>query len=434
MMKMKRVLVVDDEPNIQKAVGAVLADAGFQAIGVTDPTEVQALVRRETFDLVLLDIWMPGLDGHTVLRLIKAERPFLPVIIMSGHASVSTGVEAARQGAEDFMEKPFSTDVLLAKIRRVTGGDGAGSPSPLGNPLGPFLKEISRPQRTLAKSGVLKGKGLHTGEHTGLILSPLPADSGIIFEDMASGQTIAANCHRVESTAYATLLKSGGAQVACVEHLLSTLHAFGIDNVAVKVSKEIPILDGSSAPLCQFVAGLGVVAQNTPARALVVDRLVVVTDPKDPTRHITLAPSQTLEIEYHLELPPEFGNQSIHLVLPEDPDDRAVFYTREIAPARTFGFLEELKGLQAAGLGQGGTLDNFLLLDKGQVLNTVFRLDRELARHKILDIIGDLYLAGAEVRGKVTAHKTGHRHNVALLQTLAKGEVPAPKSHPASAS
>jgi UDP-3-O-acyl N-acetylglucosamine deacetylase len=416
---MKRVLIVDDEPNIQKAVRAVLTDAGYEAVSCADPTRVEGLVGSEAFDLVLLDIWMPALDGHSVLKQIKAAKPSLPVIIMSGHASVSTGVETAKSGADDFLEKPFSSDVLLAKVQGVLEGfEEPSGPGTSRNPFRQFKRDTGLRQRTLMKSGVLKGKGLHTGENTGLILSPLPPSSGIVFEDMPSGMRVRALAQAVESTAYATILRIGAGQVACVEHLLSALHAYGVDNAAVKVNKEIPILDGSSAPLCAFLDELGLVEQEAPKRAVYFDRAVEVVDPKDPSRVIRAEPCDHLEIEYFLELPDDFGNQSVKVVFPTDPVARAAVYAREIAPARTFGFLDELKALQAGGLGQGGNLENFLLLDKGRLLNTSFRLDQELARHKILDIIGDLFLAGGEVRARITARKTGHRHNVALLRTL----------------
>jgi len=419
MTAMKRVLIVDDEPNIQKAVRAVLTDAGYEAVSCADPTRVEGLVATEPFDLVLLDIWMPALDGHAVLKQVKARRPALPVIIMSGHASVSTGVETAKSGAEDFLEKPFSSDLLLSKVQGVLEGfEEPSGPGTSRNPFRQFKKDSGLRQRTLAKSGVLKGKGLHTGENTGIILSPLPPGSGILFEDMPSGMRTRALAQAVDSTAYATILRIGPVQVVCVEHLLSTLHAYGVDNAAVKVNKEIPILDGSSAPLCAFLDELGVVEQDAPKRAVYLDRAVEYVDPKDPTRVIRAEPCDHPEIDYFLALPDAFGDQRVQIVLPADPVARAAVYAKEVAPARTFGFLEELKALQAGGLGQGGNLENFLLLDKGRLLNTSFRLEHELARHKILDIIGDLYLAGGEVRARITARKTGHRHNVALLRAL----------------
>lgn len=421
MVKTKNVLVVDDEPNIQKSIRSILESKGFQTSLCADPLQVEGFLKQNPVDLVLLDIWMPGMDGHTLLKIIKAFNRRLPVIIMSGHASVHTGIEVAKNGADDFLEKPFASELLLSKIRthlRVGGGENADFATEEPHPYARLLKRVPLKQRTLKKSGVLKGKGLHSGESTGIILSPLPPDSGIVFEDISAGGQIKAWAKNVHSTSFATNLTSEGSSVICVEHLLSALHAYGVDNALIKVNKEIPILDGSSLPFCDLIESCGVAEQGLEKKMIVIDRVYECVDTENPNKVLRIEPADDLEIDYHLELPPGFGDQHYLVKIPGGDVET---YKKEIAPARTFGFLEELKSLQSAGFGQGGDLENFLLLDQDRVINTRFRFPEEPARHKILDVIGDLYLMGAPVRGKVTAMKTGHRHTIALLKVIAAG-------------
>jgi UDP-3-O-acyl N-acetylglucosamine deacetylase len=413
----KRLLIIDDEPSIQKSIGNLLSSRGYETLHCEDPLLAEKELSLKPFDLVLLDIWMPGLDGYTLLSRIKNSYPRLPVIIMSGHASVTAGVEAAKKGADDFLEKPFSTDLLLAKIREQLGQTENGTLVEIKINRQPFKKlvrPLNRPQKTLAKSGVLKGKGIHSGESTGIILSSSPVGSGIVFEDISTGTPIYSLITQVQSTSFATNLVFEGKSVMCVEHLLSALHALEIDNANIRVNKELPILDGSSLPFCDLIRELGSEEQKENRQAIFIDREYVYADPKDAEKKISIGPNSEpfLEIEYFLELPDTLGSQKVTYRL------SAETYAAEIAPARTFGFIDEIKGLQAEGLGQGGSLDNFIMLGENGAVNTEFRLENELARHKILDIIGDLYLAGAPIYGKVKAHKTGHRHTIALLREI----------------
>jgi len=192
---------------------------------------------------------------------------------------------------------------------------------------------------------------------------------------------------------------------------MATLHAYGITDLLVKVEGEVPILDGSALALCELIDSVGTVDLDGTIPAYVVDREIRVEAGED--RAITVTPHPGLRITYELVYPEPVGAQTYIF----DLTSPAAF-KREIAPARTFGFVEEIRALEAAGLGQGGQLGNFILIGEGGIVNTELRFPEELARHKILDIIGDLYLLGAPLRGAVHARKTGHGQNVELVRRL----------------
>jgi len=160
--------------------------------------------------------------------------------------------------------------------------------------------------------------------------------------------------------------------------------------------------------------------QSAPRRELVIDRRYEVRGNGEKLLTIEpIAEGESFSVSYLLRYPPPIGEQSYHFTL-TDFDA----YKREIAPARTFGFMRDLKMMSELGLGSGGRLDNFILVGEDDVLNTELRFPDEFVRHKILDIIGDLYLIGYPIRGKVTARLTGHRDNIALLRAIAAGAIP----------
>jgi UDP-3-O-acyl N-acetylglucosamine deacetylase len=215
----------------------------------------------------------------------------------------------------------------------------------------------------------------------------------------------------VDSTGYATTLYKDGMVARTVEHLLATLHAYGVTDLLVKVEGEVPILDGSAVQLCELIDSAGVVEHGNPVAAFAVDREVRVD--ADGDRFISIAPYDGLRVTYELVYPDPVGAQTYRFELGGSES-----FKREIAPARTFGFVEEIRALEAAGLGQGGQLGNFILIGETGIVNTELRFPEELARHKILDILGDTYLLGAPLRGDIHARKTGHSSNVELVRRL----------------
>jgi UDP-3-O-[3-hydroxymyristoyl] N-acetylglucosamine deacetylase len=199
-----------------------------------------------------------------------------------------------------------------------------------------------------------------------------------------------------------------------VEHLLSALHAYGVSNLLIKVHGEIPVLDGSALEFCKTLEEVGVAEQDEPQREVVIDRRYEVGSTGEKV--LAIEPADRFSVSYLLRYPPPVGEQSYKFTMTS-----AKTYKRDIAPARTFGFMKDLKMLNELGLGSGGRLDNFILVGEDEVINTELRFPDEFVRHKILDIIGDLYLLGYPIRGKVTARLTGHRDNIALLKQIVAG-------------
>ena len=414
------VLVVDDEERIRSSLRGILSDEGFRVLDTGVASGVLEIIGRENPELVLLDIWMPELDGIELLRLIKAQRPATRVIMISGHANIQNAVAATKLGAEDFIEKPFSVSGLLAAITRVMGSEEGSADSPeaqvKSGPRNGHAKpagKMTRAQRTIARSIVMAGQGLHSGLKTGVILHPAPAGSGIVFSSLADQSAIAARLEHVSDTGYNTTLTAEGHSVRTVEHLLSALHAFGITNLLVKTEDEIPALDGSALEFCRQLIEAGIEEQAAAVEPIRIRKPIVVGDQRRGGESIRIAPAACLIVDYALDYPAPIGRQQVHFEL-SSPEA----YMREIAPARTFGFVREFRKLAEMGLARGGRLDNVILLDDDRIVNTTLRFADEFARHKVLDLIGDLYLLGRPILGHVEAQRTGHSDNLALLRAI----------------
>jgi UDP-3-O-[3-hydroxymyristoyl] N-acetylglucosamine deacetylase len=411
------VLVVDDEERIRSSLRGILGDEGFRVLDTGDPAGVMELIARENPSLVLLDIWMPNIDGIELLRRIKAERPEVRVIMISGHGNIQNAVAATRLGAADFIEKPFSVGGLLASIERVlereSGGvrmPGRASTDAAAPQPSPLVGISGRKQRTLARSVVAAGQGLHSGLKTGVILHPAPAGFGIVFSSVADETAIAARLENVTDTGYNTTLTASGRSVRTVEHLMSALHGMGISNLLIKTDDEVPALDGSAIEFCRQISEVGVEEQEAAVEPVRIERAIAVGNNGESIR---VEPADHLIVDYTLEYPRPIGRQSVHFELTSP-----AAYMREIAPARTFGFVHEFHKLAEMGLASGGRLDNLILIDDEKVVNTTLRFADEFARHKVLDLIGDLYLLGRPILGHVIAHKTGHSDNLALLRAV----------------
>lgn len=415
-----RILIVDDEPGILASLSGVLSDEGYETLCTRSGTEALDLYRERAPDAVFLDIWLPDRDGLETLEAILQMDPSAAVVMMSGHGTPATAARAVKMGAFDYVEKPLSydqaVDVAAAAITARRGGtpperprwerdEEFRPPKPLR-----ITAEGRESQRTLRDSTVLYGLGLHSGTRTGMVLQPLPPDSGIHFITLPSGAHIPAHVSTVTETDYATTLHGGGDRIRTVEHLLSALHAYGITNLLIKVHGEIPVLDGSALEFCRALEEIGVEDQARARRELVIDRPYRVGDGE---KSLTLEPWDGFAVSYLLRYPRPVGEQLCEFELTS-----VDAYKEQVAPARTFGFMRDLKMIQELGLGSGGRLDNFILVGEDDVINTELRFPDEFVRHKILDIIGDLYLLGYPLRGRVTARLTGHRDNIAILRKL----------------
>lgn len=273
-------------------------------------------------------------------------------------------------------------------------------------------------QRTLASPISCVGTGLHTGAPIALKLSPAPADTGIVFQrtDIAAAP-LPARFDSVVETRLSTVLGDVAHpenRVATIEHLMAALHGRGIDNAYVSVSgPETPVLDGSSADFLFLIDCAGVTEQNAPRAAVEVLRTIRV---EQADAFAELAPSRkpglflSMTIDFSAGA---IGHQSLEMELTESA------FRKDIAFSRTFTDCREIDALRKAGLGRGGSLDNAIVVDGDKVLNPAgLRARDEFVRHKVLDAIGDLWLAGAPLQAKFTGHKSGHNLNNRLLRAL----------------
>jgi UDP-3-O-[3-hydroxymyristoyl] N-acetylglucosamine deacetylase len=415
------VLVVDDEERIRSSIRGILSDEGFRVVDTGHAPGVMDLIARECPAIVLLDVWMPEIDGIELLRRIKAEQPGVPVIMISGHANIQNAVAATKLGAADFIQKPFSVSGLLASIARALEGDSTGPDSSDARGTEPGTRASGRkqirvgaiPQRTIGRSIVMGGQGLHSGLKTGVILHPAPAGFGIVFSSLADETAIAVRFENVSDTGYNTTLTSGGRSVRTVEHLLSALHAFGITNLLVKTDDEVPALDGSALEFCKQIGEAGLTEQDATVEPIAIKQKISIGEEGAGREFIKAEPADHLIVDYTLDYPNPIGVQQVHFEM-----NSVDAYAREIAPARTFSLVREFRKLTELGLGNGGRLDNLILVDDDKVVNTALRFPDEFARHKVLDLIGDLYLLGRPLHAHVTASKTGHSDNLALVKAI----------------
>lgn len=424
------ILIVDDEPGILTALSGVLTDEGYRTLCTESGEQALELYQTEQPDVVFLDIWLPDRDGLETLQALREMDPAAAVVMMSGHGTASTAVKAIKMGAFDYVEKPISYNQVVDSVRgalnyRQSLASDASLLSSLERtktrleqdrdltpaPELPLLREGELPQRTIRKSAVLYGLGLHSGRRTGMAIQPLPPNSGIHFVTLPANTHIPAHVSEVAETDYATTLSKNGDSIRTVEHLLSALHAYGVTNLLIKVHGEIPVLDGSALEFCRSLEDAGIEDQEEKRQELVIDRLYQVGDEED--KSLTVEPAEDFSISYLLRYPAPIGEQSYEFRL-TDPQQ----YRNEIAPARTFGFMRDMKMMSELGLASGGRLDNCILVGEDNVVNTELRFADEFVRHKILDIVGDLYLLGYPIRGRVTARLTGHRNNIALLRNI----------------
>lgn len=429
------ILIVDDEAGIRKTLAGILLDEGFSVLEAESGERALELVRAQKPALVVLDVWLPGMDGLEVLGKIRGEAPETPVVMVSGHATIPTAIKATQMGAADFIEKPLDLHVTVHAIKRALSRSTAGAPSTLEVPQDgtragggaegemrhgtelnrlafrhPTLRGRSFQQRTLSQTAVLYGQGLHSGKKSGLILEPLPPNSGIHFASVVDATVVPAHVDFVESTGFATTVRLGQTQAGTIEHLMSALHAFGISNLLIKCNGEVPVMDGSSRDFCRLIKEVGCEEQAATWYEIEIRETLRVGN---DTEFIQLDPADEFIIDYTLSYPEPVGKQRLSFTL-NDVDT----YVREIAPSRTFGFAKDIGYLQKQGLALGGRFDNFVLFGDSGPVNDKLRFPDEPVRHKILDAIGDLYLLGRRIRGKVTASMTGHSDNIALLKLV----------------
>jgi UDP-3-O-[3-hydroxymyristoyl] N-acetylglucosamine deacetylase / 3-hydroxyacyl-[acyl-carrier-protein] dehydratase len=276
---------------------------------------------------------------------------------------------------------------------------------------------LSRKQNTIASPVALSGAGLHTNQEVRVELKPAEAGSGVVFvrTDLPDHPAIPLGLAQVKNEGRRTALSADGAEIHTIEHLLACLHVLGIDNLRVEVSgAELPGLDGSALPWWTVLREAGIEEQAETRELLSLDSQIVLDLPKEEVSLVALPRAEGLEIVYTLDYrTPEIPIQRLSLtVTPET-------FEKEIAPARTFCLESEAAGLRDAGLGKGANTTNTLVVGSdGKPLENSLRFPDEFVRHKVLDLIGDLYVLGIGVNARVLAVRSGHGANIQLAHLL----------------
>jgi UDP-3-O-[3-hydroxymyristoyl] N-acetylglucosamine deacetylase len=269
-------------------------------------------------------------------------------------------------------------------------------------------------QCTISHPVLISGIGLHSGHRINMSLRPAEAGTGIVFHRMSEGRTVSieALSANVVDTRLATVLGKNGVTVSTVEHLLSALYACGIDNLHIDIDgPEVPIMDGSAAPFAELVQNAGVRSLARSRKYLAIRKPITLVEGE---KRVSLIPSRFFRVTFDIA----FDHPCISL------QHRSVkcsgdLFSKEIAPARTFGFLHEVEYLKANGLARGGSLENAIVIGEDKILNPEgLRFQDEFVRHKILDAIGDFSLLGYPIFGHIKSFKGGHAINHRLVEKV----------------
>ena len=272
-------------------------------------------------------------------------------------------------------------------------------------------------QRTLKSLVSATGVGLHTGQKVRLTMRPAQPDTGIVFRrtDLARPAEVPARADLVGETRLCSALVSGEVRIYTIEHLMSALYGLGVDNAYVDLDgPEVPIMDGSAAPFVLLLQQAGIEEQPVPKRFLRVKKRV---EARDGDKWAAIEPHEGFKLSFSIVYRhPVIVKSNTELTV----DFATTSYLKEVARARTYGFVRDVEDLRESGLALGGGLENAVVLDEHRVLNAGgLRFADEFIRHKILDAVGDLYLLGRPLLAAFSAHKSGHDLNNRLLRALA---------------
>lgn len=267
-------------------------------------------------------------------------------------------------------------------------------------------------QRTINKPIEIVGIGLHKGVPVNMRLEPLESNMGIVFYRKDVGVTIPLTPQSVIDTKMATVIGKDGVQVSTIEHLLSAIYAYGIDNLRIVLDNdEVPVLDGSSSGYCMLIDEVGIKELDKSKKVMIIKKDITI---EDKGKKVTIKPSGNMIFDFEIDFEhPVIGKQRYHF------DYSLKEYKENISRARTFGFLHEVQYLRSIGLALGGSLENAIVLDENKILNPEgLRYDDEFVRHKILDAIGDLSLLGYTVVGHYDAKAGSHHLNHLLTKKV----------------
>ena len=271
-------------------------------------------------------------------------------------------------------------------------------------------------QRTLKSTIRTTGVGLHTGEKVALCLRPAAPDTGIVFRriDLPDPVSIRADARLVSDTRLCSQIEQDGVKVATIEHLMSAFSGLGIDNAYVDLNgPEVPIMDGSAGPFVYLIQSAGIEEQPIAKKFLRMRQIVRV---EEGDKWASLAPHAGFRLSFTIDFAhPVFERSQQEATV----DFANTSYIKEVARARTFGFMQDVENLRNDGLALGGSLDNAIVMDEFRVLNSEgLRFEDEFVKHKVLDAIGDLYLIGHPIIGAFCAHKSGHGLNNQLVRKV----------------
>jgi UDP-3-O-[3-hydroxymyristoyl] N-acetylglucosamine deacetylase len=271
-------------------------------------------------------------------------------------------------------------------------------------------------ERTLVAPAICAGVGVHTGQRVRLAIRPAPTGTGIVFvrTDITDrdNRIVVSGDAVVDARLNTMIENAAGVRLSTIEHLMAAFCALGVSNAIVEVDgPELPILDGSALPFVQLLDRAGFRRQPTPIRYIEILEPIHVTD---GDKHAALLPCDRYEMRFEIDFDNAvIGNQVVDFVVDEQT------FRDEIMSARTFGFAHEVEALRQAGLARGGSLENAVVIDGGDILNPGgLRMEREFVRHKALDAIGDLYVLGAPLLGRYEGYKAGHAVNNLLVRAL----------------
>ncbi len=271
-------------------------------------------------------------------------------------------------------------------------------------------------QRTLKNIIRATGVGLHTGKKVYLTLRPAPEDTGVVFirTDLNPAIDVPARPENVSDTRLSTTLERDGVKISTVEHLMSAFAGLGIDNAYVELSApEVPIMDGSAGPFVFLLQSAGISEQKKLKQFIRIKKPCVV---QDGDKWVKFEPFNGFKVSFSIDFDHPILQSSVQTA---SVDFSTTSFVKEVSRARTFGFMDDLEALRNAGLAQGGSFDNAIVMDSFHILNDDgLRYEDEFVKHKVLDAIGDLYLLGHPLIGEFSANKSGHELNNRLLRKL----------------
>ena len=419
----QNILIIDDEEDILSTCQSILEDEGYDVYIAKNYNEALKILEDSNINLVFLDVWLPDVDGLDILSNIKEKFPSVTVIMMSGHAGVETAVRATKIGAYDFLEKPISISKLLSSCDEVfKENNNINIFEESNNNVSSNKKHECRykvPQRTIAKSVVVSGFALMEGRKTALTLVPAEVNTGIVFVDINTNTHIKLSHDNILSkdksgVVNSTALISGNRYIKTTEHFLAALHMMGITNLLVKCDGEVPNVDGSALVFCEALKDAGFVEQDDYIEPIVIDETLTYGNVNDNETYIILSPYDGLEVTLRIDFAGSIGVQQYTYKF-ENFDQ----FIEEVGRARSFNTIDNIDYAQKMGMAGSGMIGSHILLCDGKVINTKLHFDNEFVRHKILDIIGDLYILSRPIKAKIIANKSSHSFNHSVVHDLA---------------